>query len=137
MQPAAHRQVALERRPVHGVAAPVVDLRVRSHCRLRNTGTEYVNESAVKRMGGSTKQQCDRAPVVHLPPVRAAVLEQAADGEPARAVLDPKLNSGEPSRGEGTAVYSVNRLRSEQVIEQPLPKINPIENPTVNHISTP
>ena len=88
-------------------------------------------------MGGSTKRQCDRAPVVHLPPVRAAVLEQAADGEPARAIPDPEPDSGEPSRGEGTAVYGVNRLRSEQVTEQPLPTVNPIENPTVNHISTP
>jgi hypothetical protein len=35
--------------------------RVRSHCRFRNRGTEYVSKSGVKGMSGSTKRQCDRA----------------------------------------------------------------------------
>jgi hypothetical protein len=35
--------------------------RVRSHCRFRNRGTEYVSESGVKRMNGSRKRQCERA----------------------------------------------------------------------------
>jgi hypothetical protein len=35
--------------------------RVRSHCRFRNRGTEYVSESGKKWMQGSTKRQCDRA----------------------------------------------------------------------------
>jgi hypothetical protein len=42
---------------------------VRSHCRFRNTGTEYVSESGVRRMSGSTKRQCNRA---LAPPARAA-----------------------------------------------------------------
>jgi hypothetical protein len=35
--------------------------RVRSHCRCRNRGTEYVSESGVKWFSGSTERQCDRA----------------------------------------------------------------------------
>jgi hypothetical protein len=35
--------------------------RVRSHCRFRNRGTEYVREYGMKRMNGGTKRQCDRA----------------------------------------------------------------------------
>jgi hypothetical protein len=31
-----------------------------SHCRFRKIGAEYVSESGMKRMGGSTKRQCDR-----------------------------------------------------------------------------
>jgi hypothetical protein len=34
--------------------------RVRSHCRFRNTGAEYVSESGVKWTSGSTKRQCDQ-----------------------------------------------------------------------------
>ena len=37
---------------------------VRSHCRFRKRGTEYVSESVMKRMKGRTKRQCDRAPAV-------------------------------------------------------------------------
>ena len=35
--------------------------RVRSHCRFRHRGTEYVSESGIKWMSGSTKRQRDRA----------------------------------------------------------------------------
>jgi hypothetical protein len=35
--------------------------RVRSHCRFRNSGTEYVSDSGVKWMRGGTQRQCDRA----------------------------------------------------------------------------
>jgi hypothetical protein len=35
--------------------------RVRLHCRFRNRGPEYVSESGIKWMSGSTKRQCDRA----------------------------------------------------------------------------
>ena len=35
--------------------------RVRSHCRFRNRGTDYVRESGMKWMNASTKRQCDRA----------------------------------------------------------------------------
>jgi hypothetical protein len=41
--------------------AVVVDLRrVRSHCRFRNRGTEYVTESGMKWMSGGAKRQCGR-----------------------------------------------------------------------------
>jgi hypothetical protein len=30
--------------------------RIRSHCRLRSRGTEYVSDSGMKRMSGSTKR---------------------------------------------------------------------------------
>jgi hypothetical protein len=36
-------------------------LRVRSHCRFRNRGTEYASEYGMKWMSGCTKRQCDRA----------------------------------------------------------------------------
>jgi hypothetical protein len=39
----------------------VVRPRVRSHCRFRNRGAEYVRESGIKWMRGSTRRQCDRA----------------------------------------------------------------------------
>ena len=42
-------------------------LRVRSHHRFRNRGTDYVSESGMKWMSGGTKRQCDRALGV-LPP---------------------------------------------------------------------
>jgi hypothetical protein len=35
--------------------------RVRSHCRFRNRGTDYLGESGMKWMSGCTKRQCDRA----------------------------------------------------------------------------
>ena len=35
--------------------------RVRPHCRFRNRGTDYISESGIKWMGGSTKRQCARA----------------------------------------------------------------------------
>ena len=35
--------------------------RVRSHCRFRNRGTEYVSEYGIKWTRGSLKRQCDRA----------------------------------------------------------------------------
>jgi hypothetical protein len=35
--------------------------RVRSHCCFRNRGTEYISESGIKWMSGSTTRQCDRA----------------------------------------------------------------------------
>ena len=49
------------------VIALLPPTRVRSYCRFRNRGTEYVSESCVKRMSSSAKQRCDRA----LPPPRA------------------------------------------------------------------
>jgi hypothetical protein len=48
-----------------------VDLRVRSHCRVRNRCTEYDSDPGIKWMGGGTERQCDRAlgdlPVVEPP----------------------------------------------------------------------
>jgi hypothetical protein len=35
--------------------------RVRSHCRFRNRGTEYVRDFGIKWMSSSTKRRCDRA----------------------------------------------------------------------------
>jgi hypothetical protein len=35
--------------------------RVRSPCRFRNRGTEYVSESCIKWMRSRTKRQCNRA----------------------------------------------------------------------------
>ena len=35
--------------------------RVRSHCRFRNRGTEYVSEFGIKWLSGGAKRQCDRA----------------------------------------------------------------------------
>jgi hypothetical protein len=34
---------------------------VRSHCRFRNRGTEYVSEYGIKWISGGAKRQCDRA----------------------------------------------------------------------------
>jgi hypothetical protein len=46
-----------------------VEPRVRSHCRFRNRGTEYVGDSGITWMSASTKRQCDRA-LVELRQVR-------------------------------------------------------------------
>jgi hypothetical protein len=35
--------------------------RVRSHCRFRNRGTEYVSRCGIKWMSGRTERRCDRA----------------------------------------------------------------------------
>ena len=35
--------------------------RVRSHCRFRNRGTEYVSKTEIKWMSGGAKRPCDRA----------------------------------------------------------------------------
>jgi hypothetical protein len=34
--------------------------RVRSHCRFRNRGTEYVSKCGIKRMGGSTRRRAQQ-----------------------------------------------------------------------------
>jgi hypothetical protein len=44
--------------------APGLVPRVRSHCRFRSRGTEYVSESGMKWISGGTKRQCDRALIV-------------------------------------------------------------------------
>jgi hypothetical protein len=41
--------------------APGPRSRVRSHCRFRKRGIEYVSDSGMKWMSGNTKRQCDRA----------------------------------------------------------------------------
>jgi hypothetical protein len=48
--------------PTHApLAAPRgSQLKVRSHCRCRKRGTEYVSKSGIKWTSGRTKQQCDR-----------------------------------------------------------------------------
>ena len=46
--------------PVDFCAGPASP-RVRSHCRFRYRGTEYVSKSGMKWMSGSTKRQCNRA----------------------------------------------------------------------------
>jgi hypothetical protein len=35
--------------------------RFRPHCHFRNRGTEYVSESSIKQISGSTKRHCNRA----------------------------------------------------------------------------
>jgi hypothetical protein len=42
----------------HGSGA---EPRVRSHCRFRKRCTEYVSDSGIKWVNGSTERQCDRA----------------------------------------------------------------------------
>jgi hypothetical protein len=44
-----------------GSVALSLGTRIRSHCRFRNSGTEYDRESGMKWMRGGTKRQCDRA----------------------------------------------------------------------------
>jgi hypothetical protein len=39
---------------------------VRSHCRFRSRGTEYVRESGMKWMSGGAKRQCGRAQTVPI-----------------------------------------------------------------------
>jgi hypothetical protein len=46
--------------------------RIRSQCRFRNRGTDYLSESGIKWTSGSAKGQCDRArPAPASPPARA------------------------------------------------------------------
>ena len=51
---------ARRREVLRGGARPGL-LRVRSHCRFRNRGTEYVSEYGIKWMSGSTTRQRDGA----------------------------------------------------------------------------
>jgi hypothetical protein len=55
-------------RTTAGAAPPAP--RVRSHCRFRNRGTDYVREYGMKWMSFSTKRQCDRALPAPPPPAR-------------------------------------------------------------------
>ena len=48
--------------------------RVRSHCRFRNRGTEYVGNSGVKWMGSNIKRPCNRS----SPGVAAALVQLVA-----------------------------------------------------------
>ena len=50
---------------------------VRSHCRFRNRGTEYVSEPGMKWMNDSTKRECDRA---LAPPAAGPVWPRPAPG---------------------------------------------------------
>jgi hypothetical protein len=66
-------------------SAERVTVRVRSHCRFSNRGTEYVGDSGMKWMSLRAKPQCDRALVTAQPigfrPGQCA----AADGRRGRA----------------------------------------------------
>ena len=57
--------------PIVDPGATLGRARVRSHCRFRNRGTEYVRTFVMEWMGGGTSRQCDRAlrraQVQHLP----------------------------------------------------------------------
>jgi hypothetical protein len=57
----AHHDRDLEARVVAADRLGLAWHGVRSRCRFRNRGTEYVSESGMKWMGGGTKRQCDRA----------------------------------------------------------------------------
>jgi hypothetical protein len=59
-------------------------VRVRSHCRFRNRGIEYVSESGVKWMSGSTKRQCDQT------------LPEVPSGRPPAARAAPPVAAGRP-----------------------------------------
>ena len=57
--------------------------RVRSHCRFRKRGPEYVSEYGMKWMSGGAERQCDRAlgggpPRWRTPPPRCTRSSQAA-----------------------------------------------------------
>ena len=54
--------------------------RVRSHCRFRNRGTEYVSDSGMKRMSGGTKRPCGRVLCRPRPARTGRPLEVAATG---------------------------------------------------------
>jgi hypothetical protein len=61
--PSRHRLSRLCRLPpLRRASQPRPRPRVRSYCRFRKRGTEYVSESGIKRMSGGAKRQCDRAP---------------------------------------------------------------------------
>jgi hypothetical protein len=49
--------VKTERPQAAAASAP----RVRSHCRFRNRGTDYLSTSCMKWMSGNAKRRCDRA----------------------------------------------------------------------------
>jgi hypothetical protein len=44
----------------HALPEARVVPRVRSHCRFRKRGIDYLGESGIKQMSGITKRQCDR-----------------------------------------------------------------------------
>jgi hypothetical protein len=78
--------------------------RVRSHCRSRNKGTQYVSEAGIKWMSRSIKQKCDRA------------LGRPAPGRNrrppgrSRAARPPRRSAGrcEPAAGCGHASLSAD-----------------------------
>ena len=70
--------------------------RVRSHCRFRNRGTEYVSESGMKLMSGRTKRQCMR-PGPTVAPVCEGLLAYAE----ARVVLDHHEGAARPGVAMG------------------------------------
>ena len=80
------RQSAHDDAPAGGRRRP--GARVRSHCRFRYRGTEYVSESGIKWMSGRTKPECGRA----LWPPRAAPLSPPTAGQrrPSQAGRRPR-----------------------------------------------
>jgi hypothetical protein len=70
-------RMLIESRTLHsGAGGPP---RVRSHCRFRNRGTDYISESGMKWMSGGAKRQCDRALGPPLHTVASCVSKPAAE----------------------------------------------------------
>jgi hypothetical protein len=70
-------EVELRHRGLSDVLPP----RVRSHCRLRNSGAESLSESGMRWMSGLVQSNNDRA---LLPPQRAGVVDQDIDAPKGR-----------------------------------------------------
>jgi hypothetical protein len=78
--------------------------RVRSHCRFRNRSTEYVRESGVEWMSGSTKRQCDRAlrsPRMHLRNMACSARNMSSRSYGSST---PGVDNSRSTRGGGASV---------------------------------
>jgi hypothetical protein len=71
---------------------------VRSHCRFRNRGTEYISKYGMKRTNGCTKRQRDRA--LARPQLRQA--GEAGEARAAAAVRRCRRPLGQRRRGDRT-----------------------------------
>ena len=89
---------------------PSIQGRVRSHCRFKNRGTEYVSESVMKWMSGGTKRECDRA----LSKVRRRTSQAGALDRRAALLQSAKGNANQlipKAHGRGTVPHFRGRVR--------------------------
>jgi hypothetical protein len=110
------RPVALPHFPAaQGVQRALPVPGVRSHRRFRKRGTEYVSESGMERMGGSTKRQCDRAlpvPCAYRPAAHST--QSVASSLPAAAAYLPASQPMQCAREEDPATCSASGAPSHR-----------------------